>query len=99
MSLIRSSATVADESNRVTRRRKTRSARAVDGFWGVVWARRDLHRSVGSGGTDRHDALGDRDRGSLMRHYFWLLPLPLSPPALPGGVPPRTAAAPRWYRA
>ena len=45
-------------------------------------------------GADRHDALGDRDRGSLMRHYFWLLPLPLSPPALPGGVPPRTAAAP-----
>jgi hypothetical protein len=45
-------------------------------------------------GTDRHDALGDRDRGSLMRHYFWLLPLPLSPPALPGGVPPRTTSAP-----
>jgi hypothetical protein len=45
-------------------------------------------------GTDRHDALGHRDRGSLMRHYFWLLSLPLSPPALPGGVPPRTAVAP-----
>jgi hypothetical protein len=44
-------------------------------------------------GTDRHDALGHRDRGSVMRHYFWLLPLSLSPPALPGGVPPRTAAA------
>ena len=44
-------------------------------------------------GTDRHDARGHRDRGSLMRHYFWLLPLPLSPPALPGGVLPRTATA------
>jgi hypothetical protein len=45
-------------------------------------------------GTDRHDALGHRDRGSLMRHYFWLLSLSLAPPALPGGVSPRTAAAP-----
>jgi hypothetical protein len=45
-------------------------------------------------GTDRHDALGHRDRGSLMRHYFWLLSLSLSPPVLPGGVSPRTAAAP-----
>ena len=35
-----------------------------------------------------------RDRGSLMRHYFWVFPLSLTPPALPGGVPPRTAAAP-----
>jgi hypothetical protein len=33
------------------------------------------------------------ERGSVMRHYFWLLPLSLSPPALPGGVPPRTPAA------
>ena len=44
--------------------------------------------------TGRHDALGDRDRGSLMRHYFYLLPLSLSPPALSGGVPPRTLMAP-----
>jgi hypothetical protein len=28
-----------------------------------------------------------------MRHYISLLPLSLSPPVLPGGVPPRTAAA------
>jgi hypothetical protein len=44
-------------------------------------------------GTDRHDALAHRDWGSVMRHYFWLLPLSLSPPALPGGVSPRTATA------
>ena len=37
-------------------------------------------------GTDRHDALGHCGRGSLMRHYFCLLSLPLSPPALPGGM-------------
>jgi hypothetical protein len=29
-----------------------------------------------------------------MRHYCLLLSLPLAPPALPGGVPPRTAVAP-----
>jgi len=45
-------------------------------------------------GTDRHDALGHRDRGSLMRHYFWLWSLPLSPPALPGGMSSRTRTAP-----
>jgi len=45
-------------------------------------------------GTDGHDALARRDRGSLMRHYFYLLPLSLSPPALSGGVPPRTLMAP-----
>jgi hypothetical protein len=28
-----------------------------------------------------------------MRHYFWFLSLSLAPPALPGGVPPRTTAA------
>jgi len=44
--------------------------------------------------SDRHDALAHRDRGSLMRHYFYLLPLSLSPPALSGGVPPRTLMAP-----
>src|SRR5271170_7410208 len=45
-------------------------------------------------GTRRHDALDHRDRESLMRHYLWVLPLSLTPTALPGGVPPRTAAAP-----
>src|ERR1700729_2276761 len=45
-------------------------------------------------GTDRHDALGHCGRGSLMRHYFCLLSLPLSPPALPGGMSSRTLTAP-----
>jgi hypothetical protein len=45
-------------------------------------------------GTDRHDALDHRERGSLMRHYFWVFPLSLTPTALSGGMPPRTAAAP-----
>src|SRR5580693_578109 len=44
-------------------------------------------------GTDRHDALGHRQWGSVMRHFVVFLSLPIAPPALPGGVPPRTTAA------
>jgi hypothetical protein len=57
-------------------------------------ARTRIDRFALDDGTDRHDALAHRDRGSLMRHYFYLLPLSLSPPALSGGVPPRTLMAP-----
>jgi hypothetical protein len=59
----------------------------------LVLAGTRIDRLALDDGTDRHDALAHRDRGSVMRHYFWLLPLSLSPPALPGGVPPRAPAA------
>jgi hypothetical protein len=57
----------------------------------LAWAL--IARWTPDDGTDRDDAPGQRDWGSLMRHYRLVLSLPLAPPALPRGVSHRAGVA------